>query len=232
MRSSKVRFVLVTIFMLFSSLGSANGAMAQLRQSKQVSLPQPKLVGDNSLEKVLAARKSVRSYSSEALSLAEVSQLLWSAQGTTHSNNKKRTAPSAGALYPLEVYLVAGNVEGLPQGVYKYLPRKHALVPIASGDFRSDLSAAALGQNCVQRGAAVLVIAAVYERTTRKYGERGIRYVHMEAGCAAQNIYLQATSANLGTVFVGAFEDDRVRKLLHLPVAERPLALMPVGRRR
>jgi len=205
--------------------------VALLQTLKNVSLPEPRSDGAISLEKALHQRKSKRSFSAEPLTLNEVSQLLWAAQGVNRPN-EKRTAPSAGALYPLELYLVAGNVEGLEQGVYKYQSRRNALQLIAKGDFRADLATAALRQDCVKAGAAVLVIAAVYERTTRKYGERGLRYVHMEVGHVAQNIYLQSASANLSTVFVGAFRDDKVKKLLNLPFSEQPLGLMPVGRKR
>ena len=174
-------------------------------------------------------RRSVRTYLNKPLTLTEVSQLLWAAQGINRGR-EFRTAPSAGALYPLEVYLVAGNVDGLAEGVYKYRPHQHELLKIIHDDKRRELAAAALGQRYVQDGAAVIVIAAVYERTTQKYGQRGIRYVHIEVGHAAQNIYLQAVSLNIGTVFVGAFDDDEVKRVLNLPDEEHPLSIMPVGK--
>jgi SagB-type dehydrogenase family enzyme len=192
-------------------------------------LPGPAFQGKVSIEDALRLRESVRSFSAEPLRLAEVSQLLWAAQGITHAGNR-RTAPSAGALYPLEVFLVAGRVKGLPAGVYRYDPDGHRLRRVREGDRRDDLSAVALGQGCVRKGTAVIVIAGVYERTMKKYGERGVRYVHMEVGSAAENVYLQATALGLGTVLVGAFEDDKVQKVLGLGKSERPLALMPVGR--
>jgi SagB-type dehydrogenase family enzyme len=141
-----------------------------------------------------------------------------------------RTAPSAGALYPLEVYLVVGQVEQLPAGIYKYRPQGHELVQISIGDKRHSLAAAALGQGCVERGVVDIVLAAVYQRTARKYGERAARYVHQETGHAAQNIYLQAVSLGLGTVAVGAFDDAEVRKILLMETDEYPLCIMPVGR--
>jgi SagB-type dehydrogenase family enzyme len=141
-----------------------------------------------------------------------------------------RTAPSAGALYPLELYVVAGNVDGLPAGVYKYRPDSHELLSIVKGDRRNDLCNAALVQSSIKRAALVLVLSGVYERTTAKYGDRGIRYVHMEAGHAAQNVYLQAVALQLGTVAIGAFRDEEVKKMLKMMAREMPLYVMPVGR--
>jgi len=194
-----------------------------------IILPEPRNSGGISVEEALLERRSIRNYKNEALTLAEISQLLWAAQGITDPGGY-RTAPSAGALYPLEVYVVAGNVEGLQAGIYKYRPQGHELKKVAEGDVRAELCAAALDQECIEDGAAVLVFAAVYERTTRKYGERGEQYVHMEVGHAAQNVYLQAVSQGLGTVVVGAFDDGGVEKLLQMQDDERALCIMPVGR--
>ena len=196
-----------------------------------ITLPEPWFESQVSLEETLLERRSVRDYAGLSLSLDDISQLLWAAQGIT-SDWGGRTAPSAGALYPLEVYLVAGDVDGLETGVYKYQPREHALVRTGDGDIRSELAGAALGQSCVARGAVDIVIAAVYERTTGKYGDRGIRYVHMEAGHAAQNIYLEAVALDLGTVTVGAFSDEEVKEVLDMPESEVPLYIMPVGRQK
>ena len=195
-----------------------------------IILPEPRNSGGISVEEALLERRSIRNYKNEALTLAEISQLLWAAQGITHPGGY-RTAPSAGALYPLEVYVVAGNVDGLQAGIYKYRPQGHELKKVAEGDVRAELCAAALDQECIEDGAAVLVFAAVYERTTWKYGERGVRYVHMEVGHAAQNVHLQAVSQGLGTVVVGAFDDDGVEKLLQMQDDERALCIMPVGKR-
>ena len=194
-----------------------------------IILPGPRDSGEVSVEEALLDRRSIRNYKDEALTLAEVSQLLWAAQGITHPG-RYRTAPSAGALYPLEVYVIAGNVDGLRPGIYKYCPQGHELEKVAGGDVRADLCAAALDQKCIEDGAAVLVFAAVYERTTEKYGERGVRYVHMEVGHAAQNVYLQAVSLGLGTVVIGAFDDDEVESMLQMKDDERALCIMPVGR--
>ena len=193
-----------------------------------IKLPQPKHKGTMSVEEALQSRRSVRRYSAQSLTLAEVGQLLWAGQGVT-SREGMRTAPSAGALYALEVYLVAGNVEDLPPGVYRYRPREHDLVPAVEGDKRGDLAAAALDQSCVKSAPAALVFAAVYERTARKYGDRAVRYAHIEVGHAAQNVCLQAAALRLGTVPVGAFDDERVGTVLMLGADERPLYIMPLG---
>jgi SagB-type dehydrogenase family enzyme len=195
-----------------------------------VALPEVRLTGNVSLEETLLNRRSIRQYTGEALTLEEVSQLLWSAQGIT-AEWGGRTAPSAGALYPLEIYLAAGNVESLAPGVYKYRPDELELVIVSDEDVREELAEAALSQAPVRDGAIDIIISAVYERTMRKYGDRGVRYVHMEAGHAAQNIYLQATALDLGTVTIGAFADELVKDVLSMPEVEAPLYIIPVGRR-
>jgi SagB-type dehydrogenase family enzyme len=198
--------------------------------SQQVlTLPDPRLEGDISVPTALHARRSIRDFRDEALTLEQVSQLLWAAQGVTAADGG-RTAPSAGALYPLEFSLVAGAVEGLTHGIYRYRPRRHELRRTAEGDRRSALARAALRQDWMKAAPAILVVAAVYSRTTGKYGERGRKYVHMDVGHAAQNVYLQAAALDLGTTFVGAFHDIQVKQTLELPAAEHPLGLMPVGR--
>lgn len=196
-----------------------------------VKLPKPRLSSEVSIEQTLLERRSMREFADTPLTIDEVSQLLWAAQGIT-AEWGGRTAPSAGALYPLELYVVVGNVAGLPQGVYKFRPEGHELAKVADGDQRSRLAEAALGQVWVKEGAIDIVVAAIYERTTRKYGERGIRYVHMEAGHAAQNLYLQTTAMDLGMVTVGAFDDERVGEILGLPEDEAPLYVIPVGRKK
>ncbi len=196
-----------------------------------IDLPQPRLHSSVSVEQALLNRRSVREYADAPLTLEEVSQLLWAAQGLT-AEWGGRTAPSAGALYPLELHLVVGNVSDLAPGVYRYWPSGHRLVKRRGEDLRGPLAEAALGQASVREGAIDIVIAAVYERTTGKYGVRGDRYVHMEAGHATQNLYLQATSLDLGMVTIGAFYDDQVREILGLPDDEAPLYIVPVGRKK
>lgn len=198
--------------------------------TKIIKLPEPKYDSMTSVEKALLKRRSVRSYKDEPVTLNEVSQLLWAAQGITNPEGF-RTAPSAGALYPLEVYLVTGNVEGLPDGIYKYKNRSHELMKVREGDKRKGLSIAAFGQRAVRDASLDVVISSVYERTTVKYGKRGIRYVHMEAGHAAQNVFLQAVSLNLGAVVIGAFWDGQVKRVVNMPDEEHPLYIIPVGRK-
>ncbi|MGC9397843.1 MAG: SagB/ThcOx family dehydrogenase [Anaerolineae bacterium] len=225
----------VSIFLLLSAsacTSSGDSSRATLSSTTSFPLPDPRLEGDLSVEAALAARRSVRSYARQPLSLADLGQLLWAAQGISGANRRYRTAPSAGALYPLELYAVVGDVEELDAGVYHYDPAAHALTQVKRSDVRAALSRAALGQAWVEEGAVVLVFAAVYERTTGKYGTRGRQYVHMEAGHASQNVYLQATALELGTVAVGAFDDNEVQRVVGLSDDERPLYLMPVGRRR
>lgn len=195
-----------------------------------VALPEPSVAGSTSLEQLLAQRRSIRDYQTSAVELAEIGQLLWAAQGITHSQGL-RTAPSAGALYPLELYVVTGRVEGLAQGVYHYDPGHHQLKKTREGDLRDALTRAALSQGWVKSAPAVIVFTADYARTARKYGKRAKRYVHIEAGHAAQNLFLQAESLGLATVVVGAFDDDEVARVLRLPADIQPLLLMPVGRK-
>jgi SagB-type dehydrogenase family enzyme len=182
-----------------------------------------------SVEEALSLRRSQRSYRPEPLSVDEVAQLLWAAQGITDPRGY-RTAPSAGALYPLELYLVCGWVNGLEPAIYRYAPHDHALSLVAPGDVRDALANAALGQSMVRDAAIDLVFTAVYERTTGRYGARGHQYVHMEVGHAGQNVHLQAVALGLGTVVVGAFHDATVHRLLQLPKDETPLYIMPVSR--
>ncbi len=179
----------------------------------------------------LGDRRSVREYSREPVSLAELSQLLWAAQGVTHADGG-RTAPSAGALYPLELYLLAGHVSGLETGLYKYRIGRHELVELTREDLRRRLADAALSQPQIEAAAAVIVIAGVVARTAAKYGQRALPYVHMEVGGVAQNIHLQAAALRLGTVFIGAFRDARVMQVLGMPDGESPFCIMPIGRLR
>ncbi len=194
-----------------------------------VELPTPRTKGEMSVEEAIASRRSVRSFTGEPLNLCEIAQLLWSAQGITDPVWKKRAAPSAGATYPLEVYVVVGNnsVVGLKEGVYHYDPHTHSIEKVREGDIREELCDAAVGQEWVKNAPVDFVICAIYERTTQRYGERGIRYVHMEAGHAAQNMYLQCESLGLGMVVVGAFWDERVQELLN--TTAEPLYIIPVG---
>lgn len=222
-RGSAGMALVLGLFLLGCAVSSRLGEEEPL----EVKLPEPRPSGEMSVEEALAARRSVRSYQDEALSLTELAQLLWAAQGIT-AHWGGRTAPSAGATYPLELYAVVGEVTGLEAGVFHYRPDGHLFVRRTAGDLRGELASAALGQEWVREAPVSLVIAARYERTTGRYGERGVRYVHIEVGHAGQNIYLQAEALGLGTVIVGAFDDQDVKTLLG--IEEEPLAIMPVGR--
>jgi len=200
-------------------------------QQTEIRLPAPQRDGKVSLERCLATRRSVRAFRDAPLGLAEVSQLLWAAQGIT-GGDRLRTAPSAGALYPLEVYLVAGRVEGLEAGIYKYRPERHALVRRRSGDHRRSLAGAALGQESLAEAPVTVLLAGVVARTAKRYGDRAERYMHMEAGHAGQNICLQAVALGLGSVPIGAFRDGQLKRAAALEDEEAPLYLFPVGRPR
>ncbi len=187
-------------------------------------LPAPSTKGGVSVEEVLAARRSIRSFTNEKLTTAEIGQLLWSAQGVTENRRGFRTAPSAGALYPLETYAVTA------EGVFKYDPAAHSMASVMTGDRREALCRAALGQLFVGHAPCSIVITAVYSRTAKKYGDRAERYVHIEAGCAAENLMLQAVAMNLGSVAVGAFRDGQVASAIGCSSDEMPLLIIPVGR--
>lgn len=242
---------LLLILYLIISPGNLNPSFAGSRdcaaaspESLLIPLPAPRYDSQFSLERALKARQSVREYQEVPLTLAEISQILWAAQGFTRERKEPptrwnpkyewqgglRTAPSAGALYPMEIYLLAGKVEGLPGGVYKYVPKNHALSKVTEADKRKELCLAALKQPQIEKAPAVVLMAGVYERTSYKYGERAERYVHMEAGSIAENIYLQATALRIGTVLIGAFNDEEVKKVMALPADEAPLIIMPLGR--
>lgn len=218
------------MFLSSSCVPREEPAPQRLLPETVVELPEPRYDSDISIEGSLLQRRSVRDYTSEPLTLHDVAQLLWAAQGTT-SPKGFRTAPSAGATYPLETYVVVGDAENLPIGIYHYKSAEHKLVKVLDGDYRAQLTEAAQGQYCVKESAVSIIFTAIYERTTQRYGDRGIKYVHMEVGHAAQNVYLQAVALGLGTVVIGAFHDDQVAEILKLPKNERPLCIMPVGRR-
>jgi len=175
-----------------------------------------------SLEAALTARQSIRDYTDQALSLEDLAQLFWSAQGVTRPWGG-RTAPSAGALYPLELYAATGDA------VYHYLPAQHQAEIWLDEDIRASLWAAGLRQEALKQAPAVFILTAVYARTSTKYGDRAERYVKLEAGHAAQNLLLQVAALNLGAVPIGAFVDADVSAALGLSPGEDPLYLIPVG---
>ncbi|MFA5375267.1 MAG: SagB/ThcOx family dehydrogenase [Dehalococcoidia bacterium] len=196
----------------------------------EIKLPAPKLKGDTSIEEALFKRRSVRDYKSDAITLEQLSQLLWSGQGIT-AMDFFRAAPSAGASYPLELFVIAGNVKGLDAGVYRYNVKEHSLSLHIKGDIKEKLgTTAAFNQKCISEAPACISICAVYERTMKTYGKRGERYVHIDTGHAAENIALQAVALGLATVMVGAFEDKKVGEILNLGEELKPLYIIPVGK--
>ena len=197
-------------------------------EMENIKLPKPDLNGEISIEESLLHRKSVRSFLNELLNLSQVSQVLWASDGLKRDN--KRTAPSAGATYPLFIYLVCGLIENLSQGIYKYDIFEHSLNLKKGGDVRSELSAASLSQSSLNKAPAIIAVSADFQKTTGQYGERGIRYVYQETGHVAQNVALQAAAIGLGTVMVGAYDDNAVKIALNMPDQEQVLYLIPLGK--
>lgn len=234
----------VSLLLWLSALGTGTAcAQEPALDPRLIALPAAQLEGEVSVERALHDRRSWRRHHPGTLTLEEVAQVLWSAQGITNQFEEDleeygeeakgwfRTTPSAGALYPLELYLVAAHVDGLPPGVYHYLPVEHALEHTVPGDLRVPLKKAAHDQAVIGTPPAVLVIAGAAARTAVKYGERAQRYVLIEAGAAAENVHLQCESLELATVIVGAFLDQEVKTVLQLPEGEEAYLLMPIGRR-
>ena len=193
---------------------------------KIINLPEFKTVGEVSLESALKNRKSVRDFKDDALSLEQVSQILWAAHGVSHGDNYY-TVPSAGALFPLEIYLIAEKVEDLAQGLYHYLPIGHKVEMINSGSFLKTVSNVAYGQRALSHCPAIFIISGVVARSEKKYRERALRYVQFEVGHAGQNILLQAAALGLASVPMGAFIDDQVKE--RLGMEGEPFYLLPVG---
>lgn len=224
-RSARVR-VIAAAALAAAACGAAAPA--------DIALPAPDSAGALPLERAIAQRRSLREFAPRrSLPLAALSQLLWAAQGTT-SPDGRRSAPSAGALYPLELCVVVRRVEGLPPGTYRYRPVAHVLRRVgdaapAGVDEADPVARAARDQRAVADAPALIAITAVEARTAAKYGDRAPRYVAFEAGAAAQNAALQAVALGLGSVVVGAFDDDALARALGLPPGERPLALLAIG---
>jgi len=196
-------------------------------------LPSPTERGGMPLAEAIARRRSVRRYGRESLPLSHLSKVLWAAQGITDTHGL-RAAPSAGATYPLEVFVLIGrdSVDGVDEGLYHYDVEGHSLLRYKSGDLRRQLSIAALGQEFIAEAPVDIVICALYERTSWRYGKRAERYVHMEAGYVGENIHLQAVPLGLAAVMVGAFSDEDVSKALDVGKEVNPLYIIPVGKPR
>ena len=202
-----------------------------INQPAQIYLPPPSQKGSVSLEEAIARRRSVRDFTPESISQSQLSQILWATQGISDTRERYRTVPSAGATYPLEIFVVCGRngIEGIDDGIYHYNIDSHSLTLHYKGDVRLELARAALGQEFIFQAPVDIIICALYERTTMRYGDRGERYVHIEVGHAGQNIYLQAAALGLATVAIGAFHDEAVREILRLDKPFQPLYIMPVG---
>jgi SagB-type dehydrogenase family enzyme len=235
----KISIVLLALLsaLTLSACGSivASGSQAindSLTQTEEsllsFILPEPKTDGEMSVEQALDNRRSQRNFQDKAITQEQLSQILWAAYGIT-SPNGLRTAPSAGATYPLEIYAIVGNVEGINPGVYRYIAEENKIIQIVDGDVRTELRNAALNQQMVSDAPASVFYSAVFERITGRYDDRGIKYAYIEVGHSAQNVYLQAEALGLGTCAIGAFTDSRVREILNLPDNEEPLYLMPFG---
>ena len=202
-----------------------------LKGGGSMKLPDPALDGDVSIEKAIHQRRTIRSFESTTMSLKHLSQVLWAAQGITDPKGFMRAAPSAGALYPMDIYIAAGreSVEKLESGVYHYMSGTHSLSLVTHGDVRTDIAMASLGQMWMARTPLTLVITAEYKRIMGKYGRRGVRYAMIEAGHIGQNIFLQSQALGLAAGIVGAFEDREVIRVTGIPDTHEPLLIMPVG---
>ncbi len=200
--------------------------------SAPIYLPLPDQQGVMSLEEAIARRRSVRDFTHESISQSQLSQILWAAQGITDATFKLRSIPSAGATYPLEIFVVCGKngIEKIDEGIYRYNIDNHSLTQRYNGDVRLELARAALNQEFICEAPVDIVICVLHERTAMRYGNKGERYVQVEVGHAGQNIYLQATALGLATVAIGAFHDEQVRQVLRVDKQCKPLYIMPVGK--
>ncbi len=224
--------LLLFVLAVAPDAGAAESATANPRpRPETVALPRPDLGGRVTLDGALAQRRSVREYAPGPLKLAEVAQLAWAAQGIT-SPDGKRTAPSARAVYPLTVYLVANDVAGLAVGVYRYVPKSHALALVAAGDHVTAVSAATSREEFIAHAPLVIVVSGDSTLAAEKFGGRAERWTAMETGFVVQDVYLEATALGLGTVMVGGFDDIALRGAIGLPTSQVPFAVMPVGRRK
>lgn len=216
--------ILMCSFCLLGLLGIKKG-------DASILLPKPSFDGKISVEKAIKERRTIRDFKERSLPLNHLSQLLWAAQGITDPKEGKRASPSGGALYPLDIYVIAGEkgVEGMEMGIYRYLSKTHSILLISKGDHREEIASSSLRQMWMAKAPVIFVITAEYKRITWKYGERGIRYALIETGHVGQNLFLQAEALGLGVGIVGAFYDEDVSKVIGLPPQHEPLLIMPVG---
>lgn len=230
MRGRQLTFVIMIAFFILITTIAYYHFHAYLFSSHYtvINLPNPAYRSNVSIEEALKKRRTIREYSAKPVTMQQLSQLLWAAQGIT-SPEGFRTAPSAGPLYPLELYVVANNVTGLATGVYHYVPALHSLEQISTANKMNDIYLASNKQAPLLQSTAAIIVTGEYDRTVKKYGNRGVRYVHLEAGHAAENIALQAVSLHLGTVTMGGFSDALVIKALGISSTLTPLYIMPVG---
>ncbi len=206
-------------------------AAAQQAPSAGIKLPSVRHQGPMSLEAALWARRSTRGFSRDSIPLADLGQLLWAADGVNRPNSH-RTAPSAMATYPLELYVVVSRVRDLAPGVYHYQPAGHAVERLATGDRLPELVGNAARSAWIADAAAVVVFAGAFDRAEGRMRERTERYIAIEAGAAAQNLYLQAAALGLGTTFVASAQDSAVARIARLGSGEQPMGIMPLGRPR
>jgi len=223
------RRAILKLIALMGATSLVVGAYKYMKGDSKILLPKPSKDGEISVERAIASRRSIRQFRPGAIELRQLSQLLWAAQGITDPRGF-RAAPSAGALYPLEIFIVIGEVEELEEGIYHYDVEEHTLELRKEGDLRHEIASAASNQMWIKDAPAIVIVCAIYERTTWKYGSRGERYVHMEAGHVGENIYLQAGSLGLACTVVGAFLDDEVRRILDVSKEVKPLYLIPMGK--
>jgi SagB-type dehydrogenase family enzyme len=225
-----VAFFLMPFYYIKKAIaGKADGTTG--RMEHQMNLPKPRLKGEVSVEQAIKHRRTIRSYLSKSLTLEQLSQIFWAAQGITEDRGYKRAAPSGGALYPMDIYAVVGDngVQGLKAGIYHYDPHKHAALLVTEGDLREGVARASFSQMWMARAPLNLVVTSEYSRITSKYGSRGKRYAMIEAGHVGQNIFLQAESLGLRAGIVGAFHDNEVFRIMKINRSHEPLLILPVG---
>jgi SagB-type dehydrogenase family enzyme len=227
------RWTVILCFVLIMTITNAcrgvsmsddnNRQLMMSNTGNRIELPEPSFEGNISIEEALKLRASVRNFSSRNLTREQLAQILWAAQGINRPGTRFRTSPSAGATYPLETYAVT------PEGIFRYIAAEHSMISIREGDHRRELAGAALGQSSVSDAPLSVIFTAEYRRTTNRYGNRGIMYVHMEAGHAAQNVHLQGVAMGLGSVAIGAFEPEKVANIIRTEEDEIAIYIIPVG---